>query len=145
MFLDVLIVAYPLRLFHVVQPIAFAACFGVFSYIYYVCGGKDMYVFDQSINCFGSHFDFPLFCRKGNPWIYPILDWAHPEKAVVLVFGILFITVTVHTCLFWIYKLREFIHRRYIGVEINLTTKSMEFNENIGHTNDAFKTSIVFE
>lgn len=44
MFLDILIVAYPMRLYHVTQPIGFAACFGVFSIIYYFCGGKNLYV-----------------------------------------------------------------------------------------------------
>lgn len=146
MFLDILIVAYPLRLFHVIQPIAFAACFGIFSLIYFLCGGKDMYV--QIDWFYASVPDFPLLFftfRRGNPWIYPILDWAHPEKAIPLVLGILIIAIAVHICLFWIYKLREFIHRRYIGIEINLQTKSMEFNENNGYTNNAFKTTIAFE
>lgn len=43
MFIDILIVAYPLRLYHVVQPIAFGVSFGIFSYIYYVCGGVNLY------------------------------------------------------------------------------------------------------
>lgn len=41
MFLDILIVAYPMRLYHVTQPIGFAACFGIFSIIYFFCGGKN--------------------------------------------------------------------------------------------------------
>lgn len=43
MFMDILIVAYPLRLYHVIQPIAFGVSFGIFSYIYYVCGGVNLY------------------------------------------------------------------------------------------------------
>lgn len=46
MFLDLLIVAYPLRLLHVIQPIIFGVTFGFFSFIYYLCGGKNMYVFN---------------------------------------------------------------------------------------------------
>lgn len=42
MFMDILIISYPLRLYHVIQPIAFGVSFGIFSYIYYVCGGVDM-------------------------------------------------------------------------------------------------------
>lgn len=42
MLLDIIIVSYPMKLYHVVQPIAFGICYGIFSYIYYACGGKDM-------------------------------------------------------------------------------------------------------
>ncbi|XP_031620714.1 protein rolling stone-like [Contarinia nasturtii] len=42
MFLDILIVAHPLRLFHVIQPICFGVSYGIFSYIYYLCGGVNM-------------------------------------------------------------------------------------------------------
>lgn len=44
MFLDILIVAYPLRLYHVIQPLAFVSCYGIFSYIYYLFDGKSLYV-----------------------------------------------------------------------------------------------------
>lgn len=88
-----------------------------------------------------------LLFRLGQPFIYPILDWSHPEKALIAAFGILFITIFVHIFLFWIYKLRVFVQRRFFGIEINLTTKSMEFDASNGYTNEAFKTttSIVFE
>lgn len=42
MFIDILIVAYPLRLYHVIQPISFGVAYGVFSFIYYLCGGTNM-------------------------------------------------------------------------------------------------------
>lgn len=41
MILDLFIVAYPLRLNHVIQPIAFGYVYGSFTFIYYVCGGTD--------------------------------------------------------------------------------------------------------
>lgn len=41
-FLDVLIVSHPIRLFHVIQPMAFGLTYGLFSYIYYVCGGVNV-------------------------------------------------------------------------------------------------------
>lgn len=44
MLLDILIVAYPLRLYHVIQPICFGVSYGIFSFIYYLCDGVDMYV-----------------------------------------------------------------------------------------------------
>lgn len=54
MFLDILIVAHPLRLYHVIQPICFGVSFGIFSFIYYLCDGVDMYVnmFIYSCSCF---------------------------------------------------------------------------------------------
>lgn len=41
MFIDVIIVAYPVRLLHVVQPLVFALIYGVFTIIYYAVGGTD--------------------------------------------------------------------------------------------------------
>lgn len=106
-----------------------------------------MYVHLIDSNCYAyaSTSAFFRIFRLGHRYIYPILDWARPGQALVLVVGILVITVATHIFLFWVYKLREFIHRRFIGIELNLTTKSMEFNENNGYTNNAFKTSVVFE
>lgn len=45
MFLDMLIMAYPLRLYHVVQPIILGLIYVVFSAIYYAAGGTDKYVY----------------------------------------------------------------------------------------------------
>lgn len=42
MMLDVLIVAYPIRIFHVLQPILFGNAYGLFTYIYHLFGGKNM-------------------------------------------------------------------------------------------------------
>lgn len=42
MFIDILIVSHPIRLYHVIQPILFGICFAIFSYIYYLCGGLNM-------------------------------------------------------------------------------------------------------
>lgn len=41
MFIDTLVVAYPLKLCHVVQPILFAVSYVLFTYIFYLCDGKD--------------------------------------------------------------------------------------------------------
>lgn len=42
MVFDILIVAYPLRLYHVIQPILFGISYGIFSYIYYLFDGTNM-------------------------------------------------------------------------------------------------------
>lgn len=87
-----------------------------------------------------------LFFRSGQRYIYDILDWAHPDKAIFLVIGIVILELTVQVLLFWIYKLRVHIQRRFFGIELILTTKSMKFSRNNGYTNEAFKstTNIVF-
>lgn len=41
MFLDVIIVAHPIRLFHVIQPLIIGLTYCVFSVIYYAAGGTD--------------------------------------------------------------------------------------------------------
>lgn len=42
MFVDFLVVAFPMRLYHVIQPICFGVCYAVFTYIYYLCDGRNM-------------------------------------------------------------------------------------------------------
>lgn len=103
-----------------------------------------------------------FFClsRIGKRYIYNVLNWEKPEKAMIMVFGTLILAITVHIILFWIYKLRVFVQRRFFGTELILPTKSkspsgkslgsqisMVFGENDGCTNEAFKTtpSIVFK
>lgn len=102
-----------------------------------------------------------FFCssRNGKRYIYNVLDWEKPQKAMVMVFGTLILAITVHIILFWIYKLRVFVQRRFFGTELILPTKSkspsgkslgsqisMVFGDD-GCTNEAFKNSpsIVFK
>ncbi|XP_055303516.1 protein rolling stone-like [Sitodiplosis mosellana] len=91
MFIDILIVAYPMRLYHVIQPLCFGVCFGVFSYIYHLCGG---------VNQHGAHF------------IYPVLNWAKPGKALITVTSVLLLVIIMHMILFCVYKLRVSTQRR---------------------------------
>lgn len=39
MFIDLWIVAHPLRLLHIFLPVLFGVVFAIFSYIYHLCGG----------------------------------------------------------------------------------------------------------
>jgi hypothetical protein len=41
MFIDLLMVAYPIRLLHVVQPICLGVVYISFSVVYYLAGGVD--------------------------------------------------------------------------------------------------------
>jgi len=44
MFIDLWIVAHPLRLLHIFLPVLFGVVFAIFSYIYHLCGGINKYV-----------------------------------------------------------------------------------------------------
>jgi len=95
MFIDMLIMAYPLRLYHVIQPLLLGLLYVVFSAIYYAAGGKDKF---------------------GNPYIYNVLDWSSsdPTKNAVTVVGTVLLSMAIHLFLFGVYRLRVLIHRRCV-------------------------------
>ncbi|CAD7085572.1 unnamed protein product [Hermetia illucens] len=66
MFVDLWIVAYPVRLLHMFLPVCFGLVYAIFSVIYYAAGGVD---------------------PAGKHYIYPILDWDYPGKAILTVIG----------------------------------------------------------
>ncbi|XP_058059006.1 protein rolling stone-like [Anopheles bellator] len=103
MFLDLIIVAYPVRLWHVVQPIAFGLIYCTFSVIYHAAGGTDLF---------------------GRPYIYNVLDWSEPGKAMVTVVGTILLAMLVHILMFAIYKLRVKIYSRYFGGKPIIPTNS---------------------
>lgn len=103
MLLDLVIVAYPVRIWHVIQPIGFGLLFCVFSVVYYLCGGTD---------------------KKGRPFIYNVLDWRSPGKAMVTVVGTIILAVMTHVLMFFLYKLRTFLYVRYFNPKPILPTNS---------------------
>lgn len=88
--------------------------------------------------------------RFGQPFIYHVLDWAKPKRAMVTVAGTLVLAILVHVFLFWVYKLRVFIQRRLNTKSLILPTTnqsdatgsriSMVFGS-YGISNDSFKSS----
>ncbi|KAJ6646413.1 Protein rolling stone, partial [Pseudolycoriella hygida] len=98
MFLDMLIMAYPLRLYHVIQPLLLGLVYVVFSVIYYAAGGKDKF---------------------GHPYIYNVLDWSSsdPTKNAVTVVGTFLLSMAIHLVLFGVFRLREFVHRKCVRTE----------------------------
>lgn len=85
-----------------------------------------------------------------------MLNWAKPEKAMITVGGTLALAIIVHITLFWIYKLRVFVQRRFFGTNLILPTTapptlktsssidsriSMVFGAQNGITNEAFRSS----
>ncbi|EDV94060.1 protein rolling stone [Drosophila grimshawi] len=90
MFIDLWIVAHPLRLLHVFLPVLFGITYAIFSYIYYLCGG---------IN------------KKGKPYIYHVIDWNQPQNALITVLGVLVVSCCIYALLFAFFKLRLFLSR----------------------------------
>lgn len=116
MFVDILIVAYPMRLYHVIQPICFGVCYGVFSYIYYLFGGVNEWVHNILFKIV-SKIGKSLFFRHGIHFVYPVLNWATPKKALTTVATINLLFIVVHVVHFCIYKLRVFIQRKLFVAE----------------------------
>jgi hypothetical protein len=61
--MDMFLCAHPLRLMHVYQPVLLGIGYSAFSGLYYVLGGKN---------------------RLGFDYIYPILDWNNPGRALTI-------------------------------------------------------------
>lgn len=51
--------------------------------------------------------------RDGQPYIYVVMDWKEPKKAVCFIIGALVLATLIHFALFIIFKLRVFVQRRY--------------------------------
>ncbi|EDW88600.1 protein rolling stone [Drosophila yakuba] len=103
MFIDLWIVAHPLRLLHIFLPVVFGVVFAIFSYIYHLCGG---------IN------------KKGKPYIYHVIDWSKPQNAFITVVGVLILSCCIYVLLFAFFKLRLFLHRRCRNANFVLPTSA---------------------
>lgn len=68
----------------------------------------------------------------GNPYIYYILNWEHPDKALITIIGVLILVIVVHVFLFLVSHLRVFVQQQYSTVEIDTGE---------GHINQAFTIS----
>ncbi|XP_039276514.1 protein rolling stone-like isoform X2 [Nilaparvata lugens] len=64
MVLDLWVVAHPFKLFHFYWAFILGAVYSVFSYIYFLAGGTN---------------------RRGNPFIYLILNWRRPVNALLAI------------------------------------------------------------
>jgi len=65
MFIDLWIVAHPLRLLHIFLPVLFGVVFAIFSYIYHLCGGINKYV-DWISHEIYQLFKYKLFIGKAS-------------------------------------------------------------------------------
>uniref|UniRef100_A0A336MIU4 CSON012951 protein n=1 Tax=Culicoides sonorensis TaxID=179676 RepID=A0A336MIU4_CULSO len=112
MFIDFIIVAHPIRLMHVIWPLLAGLVYGLFTLIYYLAGGVD---------------------PEGNKWIYEVLDWSKPGVVMIVVAGIIVVILILHTIMFWIYRLRVYLYKKFFVKNEIITDKN-------GQTNDAFNS-----
>ena len=85
---DLFVTAIPIRVLHVIYPITYAGIWIIFSGIYYVAGGTDIY---------------------GNRYIYKVLNYEmNPASAAGLAILVLLVAIPVlYLCVFGLYLLRE--------------------------------------
>jgi len=89
---DVFISDRPWRMLHAIHPIIFGGVFGVFSFIYFLAGGTNYYF---------------------EPYVYHIIDWAHPIRTLLVIGGVTVFLVIFHAFFFLLYKLRMTCSNRY--------------------------------
>lgn len=82
---DLMVCAHPMRLQHVYQPVALGLCYSAFTGFYYALGGTN---------------------RLGFSYIYSILNWDHPERAVLLTLSTLVFEVVIFFSAWCLYRLR---------------------------------------
>ncbi|XP_030377658.1 protein rolling stone [Scaptodrosophila lebanonensis] len=92
MIIDFLIIAFPLRLLHVVYCMSTAIFFFVFTVIYHFSGGTDEF---------------------GNHYVYPILDWTKPVGCIITFAGIFMLYIIFWLLLFGVYKLKRVFNRAF--------------------------------
>lgn len=100
MFIDLMIIAHPIYLLHVLFPILFGIIYTIFSLIYQLSGGLNLWVVDECVlNCL--NFNPFNFFREEKPYIYSIMDWTEPKKAIIIFFGVTLLATGIH-CILWI-------------------------------------------
>ncbi|XP_044266020.1 protein rolling stone-like [Tribolium madens] len=93
MMIDLFVVAYPTRLLHCCYSVVFGICYIVFSVIFYAAGG---------------------ISRKGNVYIYKILDWRKPLTTTVICLAALALVVVIHVTCWGLHKFRIWMHSKCV-------------------------------
>ncbi|XP_018786961.1 PREDICTED: uncharacterized protein LOC108967788, partial [Bactrocera latifrons] len=88
MLIDLAIVGHPIKLSHVYFTTGIGLAYGIFTGIYFIAGGTD---------------------RKNNVYIYPMLDWTKPGKAIIVTVCAIIFVVVVHFCCYLLYRTRVWL------------------------------------
>ncbi|XP_075216261.1 headbutt isoform X2 [Lycorma delicatula] len=118
MLIDLSMVAHPTKLIHSYWALSFASCYIVFNALYYLAGGTD---------------------RKGKVYIYSIMDWRRPLRAVLAsVTGLAFLMLV--TVAVWFFSI---CRRRFAAHLLNLNiTEECRNIKDIPQTNNLPHTSL---
>nr|CAI5835773.1 unnamed protein product [Callosobruchus analis] len=92
MFIDIILVAHPTNLAHVIYPVLFGIIYMLFSFLYYLAGG---------------------LTREGEPYIYAILDWRKPFTALLICVGAFAYLVAMFVMVYLLSKSRKKLHDAY--------------------------------
>jgi len=90
--LDVFVSDRPWRMMHAIHAIIFGGVFGIFSFVYFLAGGTNYYF---------------------EPFVYHIIDWAHPLRTLLVIGGVSVFLVIFHSIFFLMYKMRMVCSKRY--------------------------------
>lgn len=89
---DVFVSDRPWRMLHAIHALIFGGVFGIFSFIYFLAGGTNYYF---------------------EPYVYHIIDWAHPVRTLLVIGGVTVFLVIFHSFFFLLYKMRMVCSKRY--------------------------------
>ncbi|XP_037298605.1 protein rolling stone isoform X2 [Manduca sexta] len=97
MFLLTASAAQPCRLLHFYQPLQFSVIYVIFGVIYYLAGGVE---------------------QEGNPWIYPVVNWANPGPTigVVAITGLLLLLL--HLLIVVMSRARDAIAGKFVKIQL---------------------------
>ncbi|XP_041379516.1 protein rolling stone-like [Gigantopelta aegis] len=91
-FLNILITATPLRLYHFIYPVAYGTVYTLFTVVYFCADGTNL---------------------AGEPYIYRVLKWDHLKSTLPIVCISTFVVLPFEHCfVFLLYKLRTFCHKK---------------------------------
>ncbi|XP_036320860.1 protein rolling stone [Rhagoletis pomonella] len=90
MLVDFLIVAFPVRIVHALYWMLLPIIYYLFTLVYFLAGGRDEY---------------------GHPYVYPILDWTTPGRAVATFAGVFVLYLIYSIILFALSKFKRYFSR----------------------------------
>ncbi|XP_054743294.1 protein rolling stone isoform X2 [Anastrepha obliqua] len=90
MLVDFFVVAFPVRVLHVIYWMLLPIIYYLFTVVYFIAGGLDEY---------------------GNHYVYPILDWTTPARAITTFAGVFVLYVIYAIILFALSKFKRYLSR----------------------------------
>lgn len=109
LFIDLLVIGHPIRIFHFVYPLIFGILYAIFSVAYY-------------------YYDIN---RGGSGYVYFILDWNKPFQTILVVLGVALLLVVLHLFSFVIHKVKLIVHNRLYPESIKSTTNNTQSTEQL--------------